>query len=71
MPKKNDNKKITKIDKRKFNIGTTNKGNIINYQKIEFNDYIIKDIYPDGNCFYRSISYFYRDTEEDYSEQSG
>lgn len=27
-----------------------------------------KTIEKDGNCFYRTISYFYRDTEDDYQE---
>ena len=39
-----------------------------NYQNLRFKDYTIKQIAPDGNCFYRSLSYYYRDTESDYGE---
>ena len=68
MPKKKCNKNKSIIGKRKLNIETKDNENINNFQKLDSQDYIIKDIYPDGNCFYRSISYFYRETEEDYAE---
>ena len=32
------------------------------------NNFILKKIEPDGNCFFRALSYFYRNTEEDYKE---
>ena len=32
-----------------------------NYILINENDFIIKNIEPDGNCFYRVLSYFYRE----------
>jgi hypothetical protein len=28
----------------------------------------VKEITPDGNCFYRCLSYFYRQKENDYNE---
>ena len=31
-------------------------------------EYICEKITPDGNCFYRSLSYFYRKDEKDYNE---
>ena len=33
-----------------------------------YDNIIQKDIAKDGNCFYRSLSYYYRETEEDYPE---
>ena len=30
--------------------------------------FIIKEIEREGNCFYRTISYYYRNTQEDYTE---
>ena len=32
------------------------------------NEFICKKITPNGNCFYRSLSYFYRQDEKDYNE---
>jgi len=32
------------------------------------NNFIIKYIEKDGNCFYRALSYFFRETEEDHLE---
>ena len=39
-----------------------------NYGLLDENEYIIKDIEPDCNWFYRSPSYYYRDKEDDYNE---
>ena len=35
---------------------------------LNLGDFIIKTIEADGNCFYRTISYFFRNTEKDYKE---
>ena len=35
------------------------------YKNLDANDFIIKNITGDGNCFYRTISYYYRDNEEE------
>ena len=44
-----------------------NKGN--NTKNIlPLDEFIIKDIEKDGNCFYRTLSYYYRETEQDYRE---
>ena len=44
-----------------------NKGN--NSKNIlPLDEFIIKDIEKDGNCFYRTLSYYYRETEQDYRE---
>ena len=68
MPKKKNEKSKVKIKNKKVKI-CINKQNLEdNYKTIEQDDYIIKTILPDGNCFYRSLSYFYRDTEDDHKE---
>ena len=56
------------MKKKKINTKPNKKSKEDNYRNIESINYIIKKIEPDGNCFYRAISYFYRDTEEDYTE---
>lgn len=33
-------------------------------KNLSYQDYIEKNIYPDGKCFFRCISYYYRQTEE-------
>ena len=43
------------------------KENIQN-KMLNLGDFIIKTIEADGNCFYRTISYFFRNTEKDYKE---
>ena len=40
------------------------KENIQN-EMLNLGDFIIKTIEADGNCFYRTISYFFRNTEKD------
>ena len=40
----------------------------INYKSLEKNEYIEKEINKDGNCFYRALSYYYRQTENDFDE---
>ena len=57
--KKNKNKKA-EINQYKFNKN--------NLQSLKKEDYIVKEITPDGNCFYRCLSYFYRQKENDYNE---
>ena len=32
----------------------------INYKTLEKNEYIEKEINKESNCFYRSLSYYYR-----------
>ena len=40
---------------------------INDYGLLDENEYIIKVIEPGGNCFYRSLSYYYRGKEDDYN----
>ena len=35
---------------------------------IPIQNFIIKKIQKDGNCFYRTLSYYFRETEDDYNE---
>ena len=35
---------------------------------LPLDEFIVKDIDKDGNCFYRTLSYYYRETEQDYRE---
>ena len=39
-----------------------------NYKTLRIKDYTIKTIESNENCFYPSLSYFYRNTENDYNE---
>lgn len=39
-----------------------------NFRILNENEFIIKEIKPDGNCFYCSLLYYFRDIEEDYNE---
>ena len=64
-----------KYKKTKSNIEKKNlKSEIINknvkkaYSRIREDEFIIKNIVAEGNCFYRAISYFYREKEDDYNE---
>ena len=38
------------------------------YTTLENSEYIEKYITEDGNCFYRALSYYYRDNEDDFDE---
>ena len=40
----------------------------LNDKNIPYSNFIIKEIENDGNCFYRSISYYYRNREDDHAE---
>ena len=68
MPKKKNEKSKVKIKNSKVKKCINTQKLEDNYKTIEQDDYIIKAILPDGNCFYRSLSYFYRDTEDDHKE---
>ena len=64
-----------KNKKNKAKILGTNMKNILQkeqkpeiYNSIKTNEYIIKDIVPDGNCFYRALSYYYRDSQNHHLE---
>ena len=39
-----------------------------NKNNLSYLEYTEKNINPDGNCFYRCISYYYRQTKEAYPE---
>ncbi len=54
--KKNKRKKVTSDEPQ------------VNEEGLSYNEYIEKQINPDGNCFYRAICYFYRESEEEYYE---
>ena len=69
MPKKKDKQKQkTELLKKNIKLNTKNKKIEINYKNITNDNFIIKEIGKDGNYFYRTISYFYRDTEEYFNE---
>lgn len=38
------------------------------YKTLSYLDYIEKEITPDGNCFFRAISYYFREDEENHFE---
>ena len=73
MPKK-PNKHQVKIRKRLKVIG--HRENLDMFKEVpkqsEINEleekkFIIKNIIPDGNSFYRTLSYYFRDTEDDHA----
>ena len=39
-----------------------------NNKNLNIIDYTVKKISGDGNCFYRALSYYYRQDEKDYDE---
>jgi len=41
---------------------------INDYRLLDENENIIKDIYPDSNCFYLKFSYYYKDKQYDYNQ---
>ena len=55
-----------KNKKEKYSINKI-KNNNIDYKQLNKSKYIEKEIIQDGNCFYRSLSYYYRQTEKDYN----
>ena len=61
------NKKKLKNDVEKDNYLTKDKG-IENKNSYNQSNFIIKKIEEDGNCFYRTLSYFFRETEKDHLE---
>ena len=64
--------KKVEINKENVNIrdelNSNNNDQIRNTKIIPVSNYIIKNIDKDGNCFYRTISYYYRNSQEDYKE---
>ena len=62
-PKK-DLKGKKKSAVKKNTIDINNKKNNL----VAFDQFIIKNITGDGNCFYRTLSYYYRETENDHKE---
>ena len=65
---KKNKKTKSNIEKKNLKSEFINKNVKQAYIRIREDEFIIKNIVPDGNCFYRSISYFYRETEDDYNE---
>ena len=62
-PKK-DLKRKKKSAEKKITIDNNSKKNNL----VAFDQFIIKNITGDGNCFYRTLSYYYRETENDHKE---
>ena len=56
------------IKETKINFSLNNKENKDNYINLKENEYIVKEIAKDGNCFYRTLSYYFREREDDYKE---
>ena len=56
-------KNKAQINKQNFQINIISDFHILNKE-----DYEVKNIMVDGNCFYRSLSFYYRQTEKDYNE---
>ena len=56
-------KNKAQINKQNFQINIIRDFHILNKE-----DYEVKNIMADGNCFYRSLSFYYRQTEKDYNE---
>ena len=66
--KKIKGKEKVSIKETKINISLNNKENKENYINLRENEYIVKEIAKDGNCFYRTLSYYFREREDDYKE---
>ena len=66
--KKDKQKQKTELLKKNIKLNIKNKKIEINYKNITNDNFIIKEIGKDENYFYRTISYFYRDTEEYFNE---
>ena len=47
---------------------SSNKFNFIDNKDLPLSEYYEKDVFPDGNCYYRVLSYYYRETEEFHKE---
>lgn len=63
-----DKPKIDKQQKENKKKTESENKNIINNPKESNPKFIIKYIQKEGNCFYRTLSYFYRETEDDHAE---
>ena len=71
--KKDKRKKLEKKKKRALvshikYAETENKNNFEKNTNLSYQDYIEKNIIPDGNCFFRCISYYYRQTQDAHLE---
>ena len=69
--KEDNKKKIIKINDKnsnKTNSSIKNKEDSNSNNLELFDDYIMKEIIGDGNCFYRAICYFYRENQDEYKE---
>ena len=62
------NKKKLKKTKAQINKKTFQNNSIRDFNVLYKEDYVVKNITADGNCFYRSLSFYYRQTEKDYDE---
>ena len=61
--------KKTKEEKKNLTqIKNINNKNSKNINFVPIKNFIIKRINDDGNCFYRTLSYYYRETEKDHKE---
>ena len=63
-----EEKKIIESKNDLNNLNFKAQEKILNQKNIPPTEFIIKKIEKDGNCFYRTLSYFFRDTEEDLKE---
>ena len=62
------NKKREKKTKAKINQKNLQNNYTQDFHTINKDDYVVKNITADGNCFYRSLSFYYRQTEKDFDE---
>ena len=70
---KQEAKKNLKNNKNKNKIHADNKAKkcnklVENSLGLTYLDYYPKNVKADGNCYFRCLSYYYRDTEEYYNE---
>ena len=68
VEKKSITHKNIEKNSNKINSSINNKVDSVPNEVELFDDYIIKEIIGDGNCFYRAICYFYREKQEEYNE---
>ena len=62
------NKKREKKPKAKINQKNLQNNYTQDFHTINIDNYVVKNITADGNCFYRSLSFYYRQTEKDFDE---
>lgn len=68
--KKNVEKEKASIERINLEMNLIKKENKEKYIKSKENEYIVKEIAKDGNCFYFIISYYFQQKEDNYKEFS-